>query len=109
MTKEICGRLKLFYNIIELFSGQNYPTANTFFIKVCEIKETLYDWFICSNDVVKTMTSSMWNSIVSYNQDLTSYCIEYAIGKLHLQTFPFLMGLLTNMQHSHEFFQFLLQ
>ncbi|WJZ99646.1 hypothetical protein VitviT2T_018071 [Vitis vinifera] len=57
MAKEICGRLKLFYNITELFSGQNYPTANTFFIKVCEIKEALYDWLICSNDVVKTMAS----------------------------------------------------
>ncbi|KAL6325029.1 hypothetical protein AAG906_022119 [Vitis piasezkii] len=53
MAKEICGRLKLFYNITELFSGRNYPTANTFFIKVCEIKEALYDWLICSNDVVK--------------------------------------------------------
>ncbi|RVW73150.1 putative AC transposase [Vitis vinifera] len=53
MAKEICGRLKLFYNITELFLGRNYPTANTFFIKVCEIKEALYDWLICSNDVVK--------------------------------------------------------
>ena len=34
MAKEICGRLKLFYNITELFSRRNYPTANTFFIKV---------------------------------------------------------------------------
>ncbi|RVW83512.1 putative AC transposase [Vitis vinifera] len=57
MAKEICGRLKLFYNITELFSRRNYPTANTFFIKVCEIKEALYDWLICSNDVVKTMAS----------------------------------------------------
>ena len=55
MEKEICGRLKLFYNTIELFSGQNYSTANTFFIKVCEIKEALYDWLICSNDVVRTI------------------------------------------------------
>ncbi|RVW67735.1 putative AC transposase [Vitis vinifera] len=57
MAKEICGRLKLFYNITELFSERNYLTANTFFIKVCEIKEALYDWLICSNDVVKTMAS----------------------------------------------------
>ncbi|WKA03361.1 hypothetical protein VitviT2T_021475 [Vitis vinifera] len=66
MAKEICGRLKLFYNITELFSGQNYPTANTFFIKVCEIKEALYDWLICSNDVVKTMTSSMLQKFDKY-------------------------------------------
>ncbi|WJZ90361.1 hypothetical protein VitviT2T_009509 [Vitis vinifera] len=66
MAKEICGRLKLFYNITELFSGRNYPTANTFFIKVCEIKEALYDWLICSNDVVKTMASSMLQKFDKY-------------------------------------------
>ena len=44
-----------------------------------------------------------------YNQDLTSYYMEYAIGEPHLQTFPLLMVLPTNIQHSHEFFQFLLQ
>ncbi|WJZ94265.1 hypothetical protein VitviT2T_013139 [Vitis vinifera] len=67
MTKEICGRLKLFYNITELFSGRNYPTTNTFFIKVCEIKEALYDWLICSNDVVKTMASS--STLLELNYD----------------------------------------
>ncbi|RVW54780.1 putative AC transposase [Vitis vinifera] len=66
MAKEICGRLKLFYNITELFSGRNYPTANTFFIKVCEIKEALYGWLICSNDVVKTMASSMLQKFDKY-------------------------------------------
>ncbi|WKA04800.1 hypothetical protein VitviT2T_022805 [Vitis vinifera] len=66
MAKEICGRLKLFYNITELFSGRNYPTANTFFIKVCEIKEALYDWLICSNDVVKTMAASMLQKFDKY-------------------------------------------
>ena len=46
LAREICERLKLFYNITKLFLGQNYPTANTFFIRVCEIKEALYDWLI---------------------------------------------------------------
>nr|CAN83599.1 hypothetical protein VITISV_015691 [Vitis vinifera] len=36
MAKEICGRLKLFYNITELFLGRNYPTTNTFFIKLLQ-------------------------------------------------------------------------
>nr|CAN66417.1 hypothetical protein VITISV_044134 [Vitis vinifera] len=59
--KDVFPRLKQ-----QLFSGQNYPTANTFFIKVCEIKEALYDWLICSNDVVKTMTSSMLQKFDKY-------------------------------------------
>ena len=66
LAKEICGRLKLFYNITKLFSGQNYPTANTFFIKVCEIKQALYDWLICSNEVVSTMASSMLENFDKY-------------------------------------------
>ena len=61
MTKELCGRLKLFYNITKLFLGQNHLTANTFFIK-----ETLYDWFICFNDVVRMMTSSMLQKFDKY-------------------------------------------
>ena len=66
LAREICERLKLFYNITKLFSGRNYPTANTFFIKVCEIKEALYDWLICSNEVVSTMTSSMLEKFDKY-------------------------------------------
>ncbi|KAL6328605.1 hypothetical protein AAG906_003290 [Vitis piasezkii] len=59
--KDVFPRLKQ-----QLFSGRNYPTANTFFIKVCEIKEALYDWLICSNDVVKTMASSMLQKFDKY-------------------------------------------
>ncbi|KAL6334197.1 hypothetical protein AAG906_006784 [Vitis piasezkii] len=58
LAREICERLKLFYNITKLFSRQNYPTSNTFFIKVCEIKEALYDWLISSNEIVRTMAST---------------------------------------------------
>ncbi|KAL6335030.1 hypothetical protein AAG906_025817 [Vitis piasezkii] len=57
-SREICERLKLFYNITKLFLERNYPTANTFFIKVCEIQEALYDGLICSNEVVSTMAST---------------------------------------------------
>ena len=49
-----------------VFSRQNYPTANIFFIKVCEIKEALYYWLICLNDVVRTMTSSMLQKFDKY-------------------------------------------
>ena len=59
MAKEICERLKLFYDINNLFSGQNYPTTNTFFIKVCEIKKASYDWFFCLNEAISTMALSM--------------------------------------------------
>ena len=66
LAREICERLKLFYNITKLFSGRNYPNVNTFFIKVCEIKEALYDWLIYSNEVVSTMASSMLEKFDKY-------------------------------------------
>ncbi|KAG5552225.1 hypothetical protein RHGRI_010340 [Rhododendron griersonianum] len=34
LAVEICGRLKLFYNVTELFNGTRYPTANLFFAKI---------------------------------------------------------------------------
>ena len=37
-----------------------------FFIKVCEIKEALYDWLIWSNEIVSTMESSMLEKIDKY-------------------------------------------
>ena len=33
---------------------------------MCEIKEALYDWLICSNEVVSTMTSSMLEKFDKY-------------------------------------------
>ena len=49
-----------------VFSRQNYLIANIFFIKVCEIKNALYYWLICLNDVVRTMTSSMLQKFDKY-------------------------------------------
>ena len=66
LAKKIYGRLKLFYNITKLFSGQNYPIANYFFINVCEIKQAFYDWLICSNEVVSTMASNMLENFDRY-------------------------------------------
>ena len=59
MEKEIYERLKLFYDTTNLFSGKDYPTANTFFIKVCGIKETLNDGFLGSNEAISMMASIM--------------------------------------------------
>ena len=40
-AKDVCDRLKLFYNVTELFSGTRYPSANMFFPMICKIKMTL--------------------------------------------------------------------
>lgn len=56
----------MFYNITYLFLDQKYPTTNTLVIKVCEIKEVLYDWSYCSNNVVRIMASRMLQKFDQY-------------------------------------------
>ena len=41
VAQEICEKLELFYNVTEIFSETIYPTVNTSFTKVCEVKITL--------------------------------------------------------------------
>ena len=41
IAKDICGRLDLFYSVIEFFSGCKYPTTNMYFTLVCELKIAL--------------------------------------------------------------------
>jgi hypothetical protein len=41
IAKEICERLELFYNVTEIFSDTTYPTANMYFLLVCDLKIAL--------------------------------------------------------------------
>ena len=40
-AKDICGKLKFFNSITEVFSGTKYPTSNEYFSKICEIIEAI--------------------------------------------------------------------
>ncbi|XP_070667465.1 zinc finger BED domain-containing protein RICESLEEPER 2-like [Malus domestica] len=53
MAKEICEKLKLFYNVSELFFGTKYPTANLYFPKICEIRLSLTRWLTSRRDEIK--------------------------------------------------------
>ena len=59
VAKYICGRLELFYSVIELFSGRKYPTTNLYFTLVCELKITLNEWSLSSNEMRSRMAESM--------------------------------------------------
>ncbi|KAL1300658.1 hypothetical protein AAHE18_18G197700 [Arachis hypogaea] len=41
LAKEICDRLKLFYDVTQLFSSSKFSTANLYFTLVCKIKVSL--------------------------------------------------------------------
>ncbi|XP_027368336.1 zinc finger BED domain-containing protein RICESLEEPER 2-like [Abrus precatorius] len=72
MTTEICNAMEIFYRVIELFSGTQFPTSNVYFPKVCEIRLALNRWVFPFNTTLQAMAETMipkfekyWDSINS--------------------------------------------
>ncbi|KAK4353698.1 hypothetical protein RND71_025892 [Anisodus tanguticus] len=59
-------KLELFNSITELFSGRNYPTANLYFFKICEIKIALSKWVLSPNPIINLMASKMRSKYDDY-------------------------------------------
>ncbi|CAA0806416.1 Zinc finger BED domain-containing protein DAYSLEEPER [Striga hermonthica] len=70
MAGEICRRLKVFYKATELFSGTEYPTANLYFPKICEIKLALNNWVSFSIGEVQSMAVEILNKFNNYWSDV---------------------------------------
>lgn len=58
--KEICERLKVFYDLINLFSGTEYPTINIYFSRVCEMNFAFVEWFCFTNNVIKKCLQTLY-------------------------------------------------
>ncbi|KAH1228970.1 Zinc finger BED domain-containing protein RICESLEEPER 2 [Glycine max] len=58
-AKDICGRLKLFNTITELFSSTKHPTANLYFPNICEIKLAIKQWITSPNPMIQQMAKNM--------------------------------------------------
>ncbi|KAH1221104.1 Zinc finger BED domain-containing protein RICESLEEPER 2 [Glycine max] len=56
---DVCGRLKLFNTITELFSFTKHPTANLYFPNICEIKLAIKQWITSPNPMIQQMTKNM--------------------------------------------------
>ena len=67
---DVVERLRLFYEITELFSGTDYVTANVYFPKICEIKMKMRQWEASSNNTIKEMTKSMTEKFDKYWSDI---------------------------------------
>ncbi|CAN0829998.1 Zinc finger BED domain-containing protein RICESLEEPER 2 [Linum grandiflorum] len=65
-AKEICGKLQVFYEVTELFSGSNYPTSNLFFAKICDVKVSLKTWAADSHPFVSQMAVKMIEKFDKY-------------------------------------------
>jgi hypothetical protein len=67
---EFCGRLKIFYDAIELLSGINYVTANHFFPKICGIYLAIEKWRTSSIPKVEEMSVLMKVKFRKYWSDV---------------------------------------
>ncbi|CAN0872663.1 Putative AC transposase [Linum grandiflorum] len=62
----VCEKLAIFNDISVLFSGNNYPTVNLFFPRICELKLKLLEWRLDSVPVIRDMAESMWLKFTKY-------------------------------------------
>lgn len=63
---DVVDRLRMFYDITEMFSGTQYVTANIMFPKVCEIKMNMRQWSSCGNEIIEEMSVKMHEKFDKY-------------------------------------------
>jgi len=69
-AREVAGRLKLFNDITEVFSGTNYVTANIQLLKICEAKEQIRQWAVCGNPIIEQMSFEMIVKFDKYRKEI---------------------------------------
>jgi len=69
-AREVAGRLKLFNDITEVFSGTNYVTANIQLLKICEAKEQIRQWAVCGNPIIEQMSFEMIEKFDKYWKEI---------------------------------------
>lgn len=66
LASDIRCRLRIFYNVTELFSERKYPASNDYFSHVCEIKLALLRWLSCNVVAIKEMARPMLEKFNKY-------------------------------------------
>jgi hypothetical protein len=69
-ARELCARLKMFYDATDLLSGTNYVTANLFFPKICGIYLAIEKWRTSSIPKVEEMSALMKVKFNKYWSDV---------------------------------------
>ncbi|CAL1386983.1 unnamed protein product [Linum trigynum] len=84
----VCGKLEIFSEISNLFSGTKYPTANLFFPKICDLKLKLCEWLVDDNDMISKMAELMWDKFLKYWGDIHEILVVAVVldprYKLHI-------------------------
>ena len=93
-AKDLCDRLKIFYDVTELLSGTNYVTANIFFPKITNIYLAIRKWQVSANPKVEETSSKMKEKFNKYWFDVHGLMAVGAVldprYKLHLLNVLFL-------------------
>jgi hypothetical protein len=69
-ARELCDRLKLFYDVTELLSGTRYVTANLYFPKICNILLTIRRWLSSDIPKIEEMSVKMKEKFNKYWSDV---------------------------------------
>jgi hypothetical protein len=69
-AKEVCSKLRLFYDISELLSGTKYVTTNLFFPKICSVYLAVRKWCIVAHPRIEEMSSLMKEKFDKYWSDV---------------------------------------
>jgi hypothetical protein len=69
-AKEVCERLKVFFDITELLSGSKYVTTNIFFPQICGIRLAICKWRSSDYELIKAMSEEMKNKFEKYWKDV---------------------------------------
>ncbi|CAN0838265.1 Zinc finger BED domain-containing protein DAYSLEEPER [Linum grandiflorum] len=62
----VCQKLEVLSKISVLFSGDQYPTSNLFFPKICDLKLKLMEWKCDSDATISAMDTKMWTKFSKY-------------------------------------------
>jgi hypothetical protein len=66
MAASFCKCLKLFNEATVLFSGTQYPTANLFWLKFCQIKVAITEWCASADILIASMAQAMQEKYDKY-------------------------------------------
>ncbi|CAO2174338.1 unnamed protein product [Urochloa humidicola] len=69
-AKEVCSRLRIFYDISELLSGTKYVTANLFFPKICSVYLAIRKWRTVNHPGIEDMSKLMKDKFDKYWSDV---------------------------------------
>ena len=93
-ARELCDRLKMFYDVTEVLSGTKYVTANLFFPKICNIFMAIRKWLSSDIPKIEEMSIKMKEKFNKYWSDVHGLMVVVVVldprYKLHLLTALFL-------------------